>query len=74
MYTGKDILVKNFDKWTKHGFVTLITSWKDNSWLSSKEKILGEEVTKGQADSHLEHKRTHHFLFPWKKMQLLPTL
>ena len=32
--------------------------------LSSKEKVLGAAVSKGQADSVLRHEKTHHYCFP----------
>ena len=39
----------------------------ETHWLSGKEKVLGTAVSKeADADSVQEHKRTHHYWFPWK--------
>ena len=31
------------------------------------KKVLDVAVNKGDADSLLEHKKVHHYLFPWKR-------
>ena len=39
----------------------------ETHWLPWKEKVLGAELTKGDADRVLRHKRTHPYWFPWKR-------
>ena len=40
-------------------------------WRSNKEKVPGEMDRKeDHADSLLAYERTHHYWFPWKKVQL----
>ena len=73
MCTKKHVLVKkNIYKWAKYEFATISWSWKNSPWsgnkLSGKEKVAGTVVSKGNADSDLGYKRTHHDWF--QKVQL----
>ena len=59
----KHVLVKNLSKLAEHWFTTTSLSWKkktvnevETHWLSGKEKVSGEAVSKeGHADSLLKH-------------------
>ena len=44
----------------------------ETQWLSSKEKVLGEAVSKvGHADSDLGHDRICHYWFHWMEWKYL---